>query len=78
MPVPKFGHEDGKFAIRFFWMFSLKLSIFICSYCVIVSMYFSEEFVFEFSMVFFVGVMRPIVKSGMLFVLGVSESFKGV
>ena len=41
-------------------------------------MYFSEEFVFEFSMALFVGVMRPIVKSGMLFVLGVSESFKGV
>ena len=41
-------------------------------------MFFSEEFVSAFSMAFFVGVTRPIVKSGMFFVLGVSESLKGV
>ena len=41
-------------------------------------MYFSEGFVFAFSMVSFVGAMKPIVKSGMLFVLGFSESFKRV
>ena len=29
-------------------------------------------------MIFFVGVKGPIVKSGMLFVLGISELFKGV
>ena len=29
-------------------------------------------------MVFFIGVIKPIVKSGMLFVLGVSESLKVV
>ena len=34
---------------------------------------FYEEFVSSFSIVFFVGVTRPIVKSGMLIVLGVSE-----
>ena len=40
--------------------------------------FFSEELVSTFSIVFFVGVKRQIVKSGMLFVLGVSEPFKGV
>ena len=39
-------------------------------------MFFSEELVFAFCTVFFVGVKRPIAKSGMLFVLGVSEPFK--
>ena len=63
---------------RFCGMFSLKLSTLDFSYFVIVSMFFSEEFVSAFSMVFFVGVTRPIIKSEMLFVLGVSESFKGV
>ena len=41
-------------------------------------MFFSEKLVSAFSIVFFTGVKRPIVKSGMLFVLGVSEPFKGV
>ena len=41
-------------------------------------LFFSEELVTAFSIVFLVGVKRPIVKSGMLFVLGVSEPFKGV
>ena len=59
-------------------MFSLKFSTLIFSYCVILCMFFSEEFVSAFSMAFFVGVTRPIVKSGMFFVLGVSESLKGV
>ena len=63
---------------RFCRMFSLKLSILFFSYCVIVSMYFSEGFVVAFSIVFFVGVLRPRVKWGMLFLFGVSESFKGV
>ena len=40
--------------------------------------FFSEEFVSTFSMVFFFGFTRPIVKSEMFFVLDVSESFKGV
>ena len=41
------------------------------------STYFSEEFVLAFSMVFLVGVMT-IMKSGILFVLDVSEFFKCV
>ena len=60
---------------RFCRTFSLKLSTLIFSYCVC---FFSDEFVSTFSMVFVVGVTRTVVKSGMLFVLGVSESFKDV
>ena len=41
-------------------------------------MFFPKEFDSAFSMVFLVGVRRPIVKSGMSFILGVSDSFKGV
>ena len=63
---------------RFCRMFSLKLSTLIFSCCVIVSMFFSEELVSAFSRVYFVEVKRPIAKSGMLFVLGVSEPFKSV
>ena len=59
-------------------MFSLKLSILFFSYCLIASTYFFEGFVVAFAIVFFVGVLRPRVKSGMLFVFGVSGSFKGV
>ena len=42
------------------------------------SIYFSEKSISAFFMFFFIGVIKPIVKSGMLFVLGVSESLKGV
>ena len=39
-------------------------------------MYFSEEFISTFSIVLFVGVMRPIVNLGVFFVRGISESFR--
>ena len=57
-------------SVDFAECFFLKLSTLIFSYCVIVSMFFSEELVSAFCTVFFVGVKRPIDKSGMLFVLG--------
>ena len=62
---------------RFCRTFSLTFdfNFFILCHCVC---FFSDEFVSAFSMVFVVGVTRTVVKSGMLFVLGVSESFKGV
>ena len=39
-------------------------------------MYFREEFISVLCMVFFLGVSKLILKSRVLFVLGVSESFK--
>ena len=55
-------------------MFSLKPLILIFWY--IVSMYFPEEFISVLCMVVFLGVSKLILKSRVLFVLGVSESFK--
>ena len=39
---------------------------------------FSKEFFSAFSMVIFAAVFNPVVKLGLLFALGVSESFKDV
>lgn len=62
---------------RFCRMISLKISIlFFFTYCVY--LFFFEEFVSIVFMVFFVGVMKPRLKSRILFELGVSESCVGL
>ena len=53
-------------------------SILLTHFSYFVSICFYEEFFPAFSMVIFAAVLNPVVKLGLLFTLGVSESFKRV
>ena len=74
-----------KFAVKYFFIVIKQIlqNIFFKTFeffilCHSGYVFFSEEFVSAFSMVFFAGFTRPIVKSEMFFVFDISESFKGV